>query len=126
MAEEVMLTLVRQLLRGALHPDNIAAIDDLGTPEFLVYRPNQSPVDGTEALRRFVSNYRTALRSLSFTIEDLVHAGDYVAWRWTFRGTVQDEAIGVLATGDPIAATGVVISRSGGKRAPSGGAHARA
>ena len=66
---------------------------------------------GPEGTRIVVAEYRTAFPDLAVTIEDLVAAGDTVAWRFTLRGTHAGPFMGIPPTGRVVAAAGIAIDR---------------
>jgi steroid delta-isomerase-like uncharacterized protein len=62
----------------------------------------------------FKPMYRTlrgAFPDIHFTIEDVVSTGDLVALRWRMRGTHLGGELGMPATGQPIATTGMTFAR---------------
>ena len=66
---------------------------------------------GPEGARIVVAEYRTAFPDLVVTIEDLIAAGDTVAWRFTLRGTHAGPFMGLLPTGRAVTAAGIAIDR---------------
>jgi steroid delta-isomerase-like uncharacterized protein len=77
---------------------------------------------GSQALGKLVSLYRTAFPDARLTIEDQIAEGDRVVTRWTATGTHRGELFGMPATGKPVKVTGVFIDRlADGKIAESWG-----
>ena len=58
-----------------------------------------------------VERYRTALSGLRVTIDQQFTDGDYVATRFTIRGTHEGDLMGTPPTGKDVAFTGITISR---------------
>lgn len=88
---------------------NFAALDAILTPDFVLHSPDD--VRGAAGLAGMVESYRSALPDLELTIDHQFAAGDYVASRFTIRGTHDGDLIGVPASGRPVEFTGVTISR---------------
>ncbi|MDQ3575906.1 MAG: ester cyclase, partial [Actinomycetota bacterium] len=55
--------------------------------------------------------YRSAISDLKLTIDQQLADGDYVATRYTFRGTHAGDIMGTPATGRDVTVAGLVISR---------------
>lgn len=68
-------------------------------------------IRGAAALQAQIEGYRAAFPDLTLTIEQQIAEGDYVASRWTGRGTHRGELLGVAATGRQATATGITIDR---------------
>ena len=78
------------------------------------------PTIGREGLKEAARGYRSAFPDLKLTIEQVVAEGDYVAIRWTARGTHKAELFGIAPTGRESTVTGITIDRwAGGKIAES-------
>ena len=52
-----------------------------------------------------------AMNDLHITVEDLIEEGDRVVARWTLRGTLTGDTLGVPATGKSVTMAGVSIAR---------------
>ncbi len=96
---------------------NLDVIDQLADPNIVGHEPVGGETRGREALRQFVSMYRTAFPDLRVTIEDQFAEGDKVVTRWSSRGTHKGELMGIAPTGKHVAGvTGIAIDRySSGK-----------
>jgi len=88
---------------------NLAALDAILTPDFVLHSPDD--VRGAAGLAGMVESYRSALPDLELTIDHQFAAGDYVASRFTIRGTHDGDLMGVPASGRPVEFTGITISR---------------
>jgi steroid delta-isomerase-like uncharacterized protein len=88
---------------------NFAALDAILTPDFVLHSPDD--VRGAAGLAGMVESYRSALPDLELTIDHQFAAGDYVASRFTIRGTHDGDLMGVPASGRPVEFTGITISR---------------
>lgn len=86
-----------------------AAFDTLLTPDYVMHDPEERR--GAEGLREMVEQHRRVLGGLHVTIDQQFAAGDYVATRFTVRGTHDGELMGAAPTGREITFTGITISR---------------
>ena len=106
---------VRRLFEEAWNQGNLAVVDELFAPDYVGHIPPEI-LNGPEAFKQFVKEYRTVFPDIHFTIEDLVAEGDKVVGRWTCRGTHKGELQGIPATGVQVTSTGIHVSRiAGGK-----------
>lgn len=96
---------------------NLELVDELFAPSFVLHDPSvPQEVRGIEALKQYVTMYRTAYPDTHFTIEDQIAEGDRVVTRWTGQGTHQGELMGIPPTGKRVTVTGIELDRiSGGK-----------
>ena len=79
--------LVRRYYQELMNEGNLASIDELIAPEFILTNPTYpKPYRGDE-LKELVSVIRSAFPDLHFTIEHLLSQGDTVVAHWTKRGT---------------------------------------
>ena len=87
---------------------NFDALDEIVAPDFVLH-PGE--VRGAEGLKEMVEGYRNALSGLRVTIDQQFTEGDYVATRFTIRGTHDGDLMGAPPTGKDVAFTGITISR---------------
>ena len=84
---------------------------DTGRPE---------SITGPDGVIEAVRGYRDAFPDLTMTASQVIAEGDYVAVRWTARGTHKGELFGMPATGKEATVTGITIDRwADGKLAES-------
>jgi steroid delta-isomerase-like uncharacterized protein len=69
------------------------------------------PTRGPEGLKESVRGYREAFPDLHVSIDQQVAEGDFVATRWTARGTHRGELFGIAPTGKESIVTGITIDR---------------
>ena len=69
------------------------------------------PVNGPKGLIEAARGYRGAFPDLRMTADQSIAEGDYVATRWTGRGTHKGELFGIPATGKEATVTGISIDR---------------
>ena len=92
---------------------NFDALDDIIAPDYVVH-PEEAR--GRDGLQEMVEGYRSALSGLRVTIDQQFTDGDYVATRFTIRGTHDGDLMGTAPTGKDVAFTGITISRCEGGR----------
>jgi steroid delta-isomerase-like uncharacterized protein len=91
---------------------NLDALDAIIHPDYLLHDPSApEEVRGVEGLKQLVAMYRSGVPDLRVTIEHQFTRGDYVATRFTTRGTHEGEIMGVPPTGRDVTLTGITISR---------------
>jgi predicted SnoaL-like aldol condensation-catalyzing enzyme len=90
---------------------NLAAADEIYSPNYVRHWPDGRDVAGPEAVKQGVKAFHVAYPDMQFTIEDLVAEGDRVATRYTFRGTQRGEFMGVAATNKLTTSSGQIIYR---------------
>jgi steroid delta-isomerase-like uncharacterized protein len=96
---------------------NFEAIDELVDPGYTGYDPSQpEPTRGPAGFREFITTYLTGFPDGGITVDQQLAEGDFVATRWTGRGTHQGDLMGIAATGKQVTVSGITISRvSNGK-----------
>jgi steroid delta-isomerase-like uncharacterized protein len=87
---------------------NLAAADELLTPDVIIHEPT---VDGTAGLKAFNAALRTAFPDWYSTPEELVAEGDRVVERWTGRGTQRGTFQSIPPSGKQVEVPGVVFYR---------------
>ena len=87
---------------------NFDALDEIVAPDYVLHpRRSAAPT----ASKEMVEGYRNALSGLRVTIDQQFTEGDYVATRYTIRGTHDGDLMGAPPTGKDVAFTGITISR---------------
>jgi steroid delta-isomerase-like uncharacterized protein len=78
------------------------------------------PTSGPDGLIANARGYREAFPDLTMTVNQVIADGDYVACRWTAKGTHKGELFGIAPTGKEATVTGISIDRwADGKTAES-------
>jgi steroid delta-isomerase-like uncharacterized protein len=87
------------------------------SPDYVLHDPSlPEEVRGVDGVRELVESYRGGIAGLTVTIDHQIANGDYVATRYTCRGTHEGDIMGLPATGRDVTIAGLVISRfRGGK-----------
>ena len=91
---------------------DLSIADEIYSEEYVGYDPAQpEPIRGIEGAKAEVAGYRAAFSDLTVTLDHQVAEGDYVATRWTARGTHDGELFGVAPTGNSVSTSGITIIR---------------
>jgi steroid delta-isomerase-like uncharacterized protein len=100
---------------------NYDVADELVAADARGYDPAlPQPTIGPEGVKESARGYRAAFPDLKITAEQVIADGDYVAIRWTARGTHKGDLFGIAPTGKQATATGISIDRwANGKIAES-------
>lgn len=102
--------LSRRVLEELWHKGNMAAIDELYSPDYVSHNDRGFP-SGLEGVRVFTGMYKNAFPDTRITIEEQVAEGDLVVTRWSAKGTHKGELMGIPATGKQVTVTGIGIDR---------------
>ena len=91
---------------------DLSIADEIYSEDYVGYDPAQpEPIRGIEGAKEEVAGYRAAFSDLTVTLDHQVAEGDYVATRWTARGTHDGELFGVAPTGNSVSTSGITIIR---------------
>jgi predicted ester cyclase len=108
MSTEENKAIVRKVFEEVFNKGNVATVDQLFAPNFVVHLdyPSNVPVpseyqQSLEELKQFVSQFRTTFPDLYYTVELQIAEGDMVATRSTARGTHSGEYRGLSYKGIP-------------------------
>lgn len=107
MSIEANKALVRRHFDEVWNAGDLALIDELFAPDFMVHSEHWGP----EGERQWVANARTAFPDIRFTIEAQVAEGDLVVTRWSWRGTHHGTFMEFPATGRAVSFSGITIYR---------------
>jgi steroid delta-isomerase-like uncharacterized protein len=69
------------------------------------------PIRGKDGFRGFASSYLAAFPDGTITVDHQIAEGDFVATRWTGRGTNTGELMGMPPTGKQVTVEGITYSR---------------
>jgi steroid delta-isomerase-like uncharacterized protein len=103
--------LARRFVDEVWTKGNIGVADELVAPSYVRHDPIAGDLEGIEALKAHVREYRGAFPDLRFVIDDLVVAGDKVVTRWTVSGTHKGPLMGIAPTGKTFAVPGITVAR---------------
>lgn len=110
MSIEENKAIVRQFFKEGPSKGNLAAADDLLSPNFALHTPLPS-APGIQGIKDIIAACRAAFEHLNVTVEDMVAEGDRVAARFTANGIHKGSFMNLPPTGKPITMTGIEIFR---------------
>lgn len=91
---------------------NLDALDAIVSPDYVLHDPSSSEeIRGVEGAQDLVTMYRNAMGGRRVTIDHQFSDGDYVATRFTARGTHDGEFMGVPPTGKNVTVACITITR---------------
>lgn len=111
MSAEANTALIHRLIEEVWNRGDLALVDEAFAPDYREHNPRPGLPAGVEGYKQGVAGLRAAFPDLRLTLEDLVAAGDKIAFRYTMRGTHHGPLIGLAPTGKPFAITGMVFAR---------------
>jgi steroid delta-isomerase-like uncharacterized protein len=105
-------TTARRFIEEILDTGDWSSATELLQPDVVMYHPSSpEPIRGLEAVQGFLSVFRGGMPDLRLTVEDVAGDGDYVAARWSARGTHDGEMFGIPPTGNKISIHGISFFR---------------
>ncbi len=117
MQPEENKAITRRFLEEIFAGGNLELVDELFAPNFVLHDPSvPQEVHGLEAMKQYITMYRTAYPDTRFAVGDQIAEGDRVVTRWTGQGTHQGELMGIPPTGARVTVTGISIDRIAGGR----------
>jgi steroid delta-isomerase-like uncharacterized protein len=91
---------------------NFDVIDQCVDAKYVGYDPsNPEPLRGRQGVKDFVQQYRSAFSDARITVDEQIAEGDFVATRWTGRGTHDGELMGIAPTRKQVTVSGLTFSR---------------
>jgi len=110
MAAEANKELVRRLIEEAWNKGNLAVIDELISPDYVLHI-DAPGAPGREGYKQAVEMHHAAWSDLRLTIEDMIAEGNKVAMRGTLRGVHEGEYMGIPPTGKQATWSAISIRR---------------
>ncbi len=103
MSTEANKAIVRRFVEEVQNGGDLTVLDEIAAPDYVNHSaPSGVPAD-REGLKQLTAMFRQAFPDGQMTIEDMVAEEDRVATRKTFRGTHQEELMGIPPTGQAVA-----------------------
>jgi len=107
---------VRRVVDEAWNSGNVAVIDELLSPDYVLHIPSREEGVDREGYRVAINMYRAALSEFRLAIDEMIVNEDRVITRWTISGTHRGPYMGLTPTDKPITLAGISIRRiEGGK-----------
>jgi predicted ester cyclase len=112
MSTEDNKAIVRRVIEEIWEKGNLAAVDELIAPNFVMNDPNFE-VHGPEGFKEMVKATHTAFPDIQSTIRDQIAEGDKVLTRFTQRCTHKGEFgwFGIAPTGKELTIEGMEVVR---------------
>jgi steroid delta-isomerase-like uncharacterized protein len=110
MSAEENKALVRRFVEEFWNEGNTATADELMAADAEVHMPTGEVLD-PDGLKSFARMWRGSFPDWHSTFEELVAEGDWVAERWTGRGTHRGDLQGIPPTGERVQTPGSVFYR---------------
>ena len=101
--------LVRKLFDEWINKKNLAAIDEMVTPNYVSHEGGEDT--NAEDTKKFLAGLFRSFPDIHVTIEDIVCEGDKVVVRNTWRGTDKGGFGGMAPTGKSVVIEGIVMWR---------------
>lgn len=103
--------LVRRAM-AALDQGDDTVLNEVFAPDFVHRNPADPAMPhGPEGMRQMMARWRSAFPDAADAVEQQIAEGDWVATRWTFRGTHRGELFGVAPTSKAVTMGGIFIDR---------------
>ncbi|HET9755280.1 MAG TPA: ester cyclase [Candidatus Limnocylindrales bacterium] len=97
---------VRRLYTEVINHDRLDELDELIAADYVNYGPFPWGVHDRDDLRRFYLVREMGFPDIKVSIDDIMAAGDVVAYRMTVSGTDTGEFLNVAPTQRPVSVTG--------------------
>jgi steroid delta-isomerase-like uncharacterized protein len=112
--------IARRVLEGPWQ-GKLDAVLELVGDDYVGHVPGvPGPISGKDGFQEFASSYLAAFPDGTITIEHQIAEGDFVATRWTGRGTNTGELMGMPPTGRQVTIEGITYSRVADGKAHEG------
>jgi steroid delta-isomerase-like uncharacterized protein len=106
---------IKEIARRVLEDPWRGKLDDaleLVGDDYVAHVPGSAePFRGRDGFREFVNTYLTGFPDGTITVDDQITEGEFVATRWTGRGTNTGELMGMQPTGKQVTVEGISYSR---------------
>ena len=109
-------TLAHRFHMDIFQQGNLAAVDQLISPDFVWHAPAAPPewAQGPEGVRRAATELRAAYPDMDFNHDDTLAERDRVMIRWTMYATHNGPLMDIPATGKRVTVTGIDVFRIAG------------
>jgi steroid delta-isomerase-like uncharacterized protein len=111
MAEAAPNTGIITRFEQAFRAADQAAIDELADPGLADHNPAPGHEPTLAGFKEKVASFKAMFPDLVEELQDVVASGDTVATRWVVTGSLQQDFMGIPATGQPIRVEGMNFYR---------------
>lgn len=109
MSSEINKAIVRRMIGQVWNERRVDLIEEFYTEDVLQHIFGISSQPGLDSVREAVSRILDAYSDLHHIIDDEIAEGDNVVNRWTMKGNLHGEMIGIPTTGKDVVLSGVTI-----------------
>jgi steroid delta-isomerase-like uncharacterized protein len=109
LSPEINKAIVRRMIGQVWNERRVDLIEEFYTEDVLQHIFGISSKPELESVREAVSRILDTYPDLHHTIEDEIAEGDNVVNRWTMKGNLHSEMIGIPAAGKEVVLSGVTI-----------------
>jgi steroid delta-isomerase-like uncharacterized protein len=106
-SKEIARRVIEDPWRGKLDD----ALEFVGEDAVAHVAGTPAPLTGRDGFREFVTTYLTAFPDGTITVDEQIAEGDFVASRWTGRGTNTGQLMGMPPTGRQVTIEGISFAR---------------
>ena len=110
---------IKRVVEEVYNKGNLDVMDEFQATNVVSHRRPPFPdIEGLEAVKQTIRDFRSAFPDLQLTIDEIIVEGDRAALRWTLRGTHtgKSSVMPVPPTGKQVTVVGCTIERwVGGK-----------
>jgi steroid delta-isomerase-like uncharacterized protein len=93
-----------------------AAIDEFCDPGLVDHNPAPDHEPTLAGFKQKVTGFKASFPDLEYDLQDIIASGDTVATRWVVTGSLQQELMGIPASGQAIKVEGMNFYRLKGGR----------
>ena len=111
MAEAAPSTGIIRRFEQAFRAADQATIDELADPGLADHNPAPGHQPTLAGFKEKVASFKAMFPDLVEELQDVVASGDTVATRWVVTGSLQQDFMGIPATGQPIRVEGMNFYR---------------
>ena len=111
MAEAAPSTGIIRRFEQAFRAADQATIDELADPGLADHNPAPGHEPTLAGFKEKVASFKAMFPDLVEELQDVVASGDTVATRWVVTGSLQQDFMGIPATGQPIRVEGMNFYR---------------
>ena len=111
MAEATPSTVIIRRFEQAFRAADQATIDELADPGLADHNPAPGHQPTLAGFKEKVASFKAMFPDLVEELQDVVASGDTVATRWVVTGSLQQDFMGIPATGQPIRVEGMNFYR---------------
>ncbi|HZQ36942.1 MAG TPA: ester cyclase [Dehalococcoidia bacterium] len=95
----------------AFRAGDVATIDELGDPGLVDHNPAPDHEPTLAGFKQKVTDFKGFFPDIGEELQEIIASGDTVATRWVVTGSLQQEFMGIPASGQPIRIEGMNFYR---------------